>query len=184
VTIADRTRVQFKLEPPDYWPASERWPSLQTGHIRNSFEGGMHPAGGRDMYVIELDRGGVAFTDERSFVVMPPARRQVLPVGASDGLNDWDADQRPYDAALRIIADLHAAYAPDTNYSIGRGATEDIVTLIHPGGGRRDLTLTFRTFGSVSVVSGDADPVTLFTEAYAGGIEAARVWMHQIRDTA
>lgn len=181
MTIADRTRVQFKLEPPDYWPATERWPSLQTGHIRNSFAGGIHPAGGRDMYVIELDRGDVAFTDDRAFVVMPPARRQVLPVPA-DTLNDWDAEERPYDAALRIIADLHAAYAPDTNYSIGRGAGEDIVTLIHPGGGRRDLTLTFRSHGSVSVVSGEAKPVTLFTEAYAGGIEAARVWLHQYGD--
>lgn len=134
MTISDRTRVQFKLEPPADWPPSEQFPALQFGHVRNSFAGGMHAATvgrdgqQRDMYVIELDNGAVAFTDERSFVVNPPARVQLFPLrsrktpwpavdfvevarheGQVGALPPADTSDPMY-APLRIIADLHGAY--------------------------------------------------------------------------
>lgn len=179
--IANGTRVQFRLEPPEEWPATDQFPALQLGTISGVYKGGLHPEGtGRDLYVIDLE-GFAVMTDERSFVVSTPQRTVVE---KDDGLNDWHESPRPYDAALRIIADLHSAYGNNVGISVGRGAEDDIVTLHHPAvlgdAAMVDLTITFSVFGSAKIQwSGGKFDTDLGPNAYTLGIEAARVWLHE-----
>lgn len=178
--VANGTRIQTCLEPPEGWPAFLAWPGLKNGKVVYS------PAEG--LYVLDVDDVGSGswsnvtrvFCPESAFVVMLPERIVVEPDG---GLNEW-MGPRPYDAALRIIADLHAAYGEDIGISVGRGADSDIVTLFHPGvlgeAGTVDLTITFSIFGSARLEwSGGKFDTDLGPNGYTMGIEAARVWLHQ-----
>lgn len=175
--IANGTRVQLHLECLGFHDevSGLPWPGLAMGKIVEAH------ATLADHWVIELDDGRQITCTPASFVVSTPHRTVVEP---SDTLNDWHESPRPYDAALRIIADLHAAYGSDVGISVGRGAEDDIVTLHHPAvlgdAAMVDLTITFSVFGSARIEwNGGKFDTDLGPNAYTLGVLAARVWLHE-----